>query len=154
MKSNLLGLALWIVVSLAAGWVGSNFMPGEWYAALAKPSWTPPNAVFGPVWTILYVLMGIAAWLVWRKAGFSGAGVALALFILQLVLNGLWSYIFFGANQLLPAFVEVVILWLLILATTLSFWRIVPGAGTLLLPYLCWVAFASALNFQLWRLNG
>ena len=154
MRSNLAGLALWIIGSLAAGWVGSMFMPGEWYAALAKPAWTPPGAVFGPVWTILYVLMGVAAWLVWRKAGFAGAGTALTLFIVQLVLNALWSYLFFGAHQLLPAFIEVVVLWVLILATMLSFWRIIPAAGVLLIPYLCWVAFAATLNFQIWRLNG
>jgi benzodiazapine receptor len=145
---------LWVVGSLAAGWVGSNFVPGEWYAALTKPVWTPPNAVFAPVWTVLYVLMGVAAWLVWRKAGFAGAGAPLTLFIVQLVLNALWSYLFFGAHQLLLAFVEVVALWIVILTTVVSFWRIVPAAGVLLIPYLCWVAFASALNVQLWRLNG
>lgn len=154
MPRNFAGLVLWVAGSLSAGWVGSNFLPGEWYAALSKPAWTPPNAVFGPVWTALYVLMGVAAWLVWRKAGFAGARGALTLFIAQLILNALWSYLFFGAHQLFLAFAGVVVLWLLILATTVRFWRTVPTAGALLIPYLCWVAFASALNFQLWRLNS
>lgn len=153
-KGNVLGLALWIAASLAAGWFGSQFMPGEWYASLAKPAWTPPNAVFGPVWTVLYVLMGVAAWLVWRKAGFSGAAGALSLFIVQLALNALWSYLFFGAQEPLWAFIEILVLLAVIVATMVRFFQIVPAAGGLLVPYVCWVAFASALNFQLWRLNA
>jgi tryptophan-rich sensory protein len=145
---------LWICAALAAGWIGSRFLPGEWYAALAKPAWTPPDAVFGPVWTTLYVLMGIAAWLVWREVGFSGARTALVLFILQLGLNALWSYLFFGAHQPMIAFFEIVVLWLVILFTLVGFWKVKPLAGALLLPYLCWVGFASVLNFQLWRLNA
>jgi tryptophan-rich sensory protein len=139
---------------MTAGWIGSRFMPGEWYAALAKPSWNPPSYVFAPVWTILYVLMGITAWLVWRRFGFSGAPVSLGLFLFQLVLNGLWSYLFFGLHDLGLAFLDIVALWLAILATTIAFWRISVPAGALLLPYLAWVSFASALNLQLWRLNA
>ena len=154
MKNPIVGLVLWILVSLAAGGIGSRFMPGEWYASLSKPSWTPPNAVFGPVWTLLYLLMGIAAWLVWRKAGFSGAPGALILFFAQLALNILWSYLFFGRQQPGVAFVEIVALWLVILATVVSFWRVYALAGVLLIPYLCWVGFASALNFELWRRNA
>ena len=153
MRNSALGLVLWLVVSLAAGWVGSRFMPGEWYASLTKPAWTPPSAVFGPVWTALYVLMGVAAWLVWRKAGFSGAPTALGLFVAQLALNSLWSYLFFGLHRPGAAFVEIVVLWLVILATAVGFWRVRPAAGALLIPYLAWVAFASGLNYQLWRLN-
>jgi tryptophan-rich sensory protein len=148
------GLVLWLVASLAAGWIGSRFVPGEWYASLAKPAWTPPSAVFGPVWTTLYVLMGVAVWLVWRKAGFSGAPVALGLFVAQLVLNALWSYLFFGLHRPDVAFFEIVVLWIVILSTTIAFWRVRPAAGALLLPYLCWVGFASGLNLQLWRLNS
>lgn len=151
---NVVGLVSWVVGCLATGWVGSTFMPGEWYAALTKPPWTPPNDVFAPVWTTLYVLMGVAAWLVWRTAGFAGARTPLMLFIAQLILNALWSYLFFGAHQMLLAFVDIIVLWLLILATIVRFRRVVPVAGALLIPYLCWVAFASALNFELWRLNG
>jgi tryptophan-rich sensory protein len=152
-KNSAVGLILWLVVSMAAGWIGSRFVPGEWYAALAKPNWNPPSSVFGPVWSILYVLMGVAAWLVWRRAGFSGAPVALGLFLVQLVLNGMWSYLFFGIRQPGFAFVDIVVLWLVILATTIAFWRVSLPAGLLLLPYLCWVGFATALNLQLWRLN-
>jgi tryptophan-rich sensory protein len=98
--------------------------------------------------------MGIAAWLVWRKVGFSGAPVVLGLFIVQLVLNSLWSYLFFGAHQPGIAFAEIVVLWSVILIITIGFWRISAVAGVLLLPYLCWVGFASVLNLQLWRLNS
>ncbi|MDX2472165.1 MAG: TspO/MBR family protein [Candidatus Krumholzibacteria bacterium] len=139
---------------MAAGGVGSRFMPGEWHASLVKPSWNPPNTVFAPVWSTLYILMGIAAWLVWRKVGFSGGRTVLGLFIAQLVLNSLWSYLFFGLHEPGIAFVEIVILWLVILVVTIGFWRISVPAGTLLLPYLCWVGFASLLNLQLWRLNS
>jgi translocator protein len=153
MMRRAVGLILWMVVSLAAGWFGSRFMPGEWYARLVKPSWTPPSSVFAPVWSTLYILMGVAAWLVWRRVGFAGAPVALALFGFQLVLNALWSYLFFGIHQPAIAFVDIVVLWLAILATTIGFWRVSVPAGVLLLPYLCWVTLASALNLQLWRLN-
>lgn len=153
MKSTL-GLVVSLGVTLAAGWIGSRFAPGEWYAALAKPSWNPPGYLFGPVWSILYLLMAVSAWLVWRKAGFSGAGVALGLFLLQLILNALWSYLFFGLHRPDLAFIDIVALWLVILATLLAFWPISGPAGLLLLPYLAWVSFASALNLQLWRLNA
>lgn len=148
-----LGLLGWLVASLAAGWIGSRYMPGAWYAALAKPSWTPPAAVFAPVWTVLYVLMGVAAWLVWRQAGFTGAGWALWLFIVQLVLNALWSYLFFGAHRINLAFVEIAVLWGVILIVAVLFWREARIAGLLMLPYLAWVGFASCLTFALWQLN-
>ena len=154
MKKSAVGLILWIVVSMGAGLVGSRFMPGEWYASLAKPSWNPPSYVFGPVWTTLYILMGISAWLVWRKVGFSGAASVLGLFLVQLVLNSLWSYLFFGIHQPGLALIEIVILWSVILVITIGFWRISVIAGIILLPYLCWVGFASVLNLQLWRLNA
>jgi benzodiazapine receptor len=147
------GLVLWILASLAAGWIGSQFAPGDWYASLAKPSWTPPDALFGQVWTVLYIVMGIAAWLVWQRAGFSGGSAPLLLFIVQLVLNTLWSYVFFGAHEPMIAFFEIVILWIAILVTITSFWQVKPLAGVLLIPYLCWVGFALALNFEFWRLN-
>ncbi len=154
MKNSAVGLILWIAVSMGAGLVGSGFMPGEWYASLAKPDWNPPSYVFGPVWTTLYILMGISAWLVWRKVGFSGAKSVLALFLVQLVLNSLWSYLFFGLHQPGFALIEIVILWSVILVVTIGFWRISATAGIMLLPYLCWVGFASVLNLQLWRLNS
>ena len=154
MPTTILALILWLAVSFAPGLIDSQFMPGPWYVALQKPSWTPPGAVFGPVWTILNISMGIAAWLVWRRAGFYGAPLALGLFLAQLIFNGLWSYLFFGLHQPGLAFVEILLLWLMILATLIAFWRVQPAAGALLAPYLLWVSFASVLNFQLWRLNA
>jgi benzodiazapine receptor len=153
-RNTTVGLVLWILAALSAGWVGSRFVPGEWYASLTKPAWNPPSAVFAPVWMVLYLLMAVAAWLVWREAGFSGAKASLVLFIVQLALNALWPYLFFGAHQPLLAFLEIVVLWTVILLTLVGFWKVRPLAGSLLLPYLCWVGFASALNFQLWRLNS
>ncbi|HSG28374.1 MAG TPA: TspO/MBR family protein [Candidatus Krumholzibacterium sp.] len=153
LNRNVPGLLLWLAASMAAGWIGSRFMPGEWYDSLIKPEWNPPDAVFAPVWTALYITMGIAAWLVWREKGFSEATTPLALFIIQLALNALWSYLFFGIHQPMLAFCEIMVLWLMILLTTVTFWKVSVTAGVLLLPYLLWVSFASALNFQLWRLN-
>ncbi len=152
MKSGI-GLVGWLALSFAAAWIGSRHMPGEWYASLAKPSWNPPNAVFGPVWSVLYVLMGVSAWLVWRRAGFTDAGAALGLFVVQLVLNALWSYLFFGLHRPDIAFFEIAVLWGAILAVVLLFWRVDRVAGILMLPYLAWVGFASCLNLALWRLN-
>jgi len=149
-----LGLVGWLLLSFAAGWIGSRFTPGAWYAALAKPAWNPPAAVFAPVWSALYLLMGLAAWLVWRRAGFAGARLALVLFIVQLGLNALWSYLFFGLHRPGLAFWDVVALWAGILVVTVLFWRVDWRAGALMVPYVAWVGFASCLNFALWRLNA
>ena len=127
---------------------------GDWYAGLNKPSWTPPSAVFAPVWSALYVMMGVAAWLVWRRGGLTAVAVPLALFGIQLALNVAWSAIFFGLRRPGWAFVEIVALWALILATVIAFRRISPTAGYLLLPYLAWVTFAAALNLAIWRANA
>lgn len=148
-----LSLIGWLAGSVAAGLVGSRFTPGPWYDALVKPSWTPPDWVFAPVWTVLYVLMGVAAWLVWRKAGFAGACTALSLFIAQLALNALWSYLFFGANRIDLALFEIIVLWGVILVLQLRFWQEVRMAGLLMLPYMLWVGFAVCLNFALWQMN-
>ena len=148
------GLVGWLVVSFAAGWIGSRFRPDAWYESLAKPAWNPPNAIFGPVWSVLYALMGVAAWLVWRQAGFTEASAAVVLFVVQLVLNALWSYLFFGLHRVALAFFEILVLWALILIVGVLFWREVCLAGALMLPYLVWVGFASVLNFSLWRLNS
>jgi len=147
------GLVGWLALSLAAGGIGSRYMPGAWYVSLAKPAWNPPGAIFAPVWTTLYVLMGVAAWFVWRREGFAGAGVALGLFVIQLILNGLWSYLFFGLHRIDVAFFEILALWVTILVVAVLFWREDWRAGALLVPYLVWVGFASCLNFALWRLN-
>lgn len=151
------GLVLWILLCLAAGFIGSRFttpnVPG-WYAALAKPAWTPPGSWFGPVWTILYVLMGVAAWCVWRTRGFRGSPAALAMFLVQLALNTLWSVVFFGLREPGWAFAEILLLWCAIAVTMTLFLRVSRPAGLLLVPYLAWVTFAAALNFSIWRLNA
>lgn len=151
-----IGLAVFIAVCLGAGGVGAIATTPEidgWYQTLAKPAWNPPGRVFGPVWTTLYLLMAIAAWQVWKPAGFKAAAVPLTLFGVQLVLNVCWSWIFFVLHQPGWAFVELAILWLAILATTVTFFRRSHLAGWLLVPYLAWVSFAAVLNFTIWRLN-
>ncbi len=148
-----LGLAGWLTLCFGAAGLGTMFRPGEWYKNLAKPWWTPPDWLFGPVWTLLYLFMGVAAWLVWRRGGFQEARGALALFLVQLLLNALWSWVFFGLQQPGWAFLELSLLWLAIAATLAAFWRLVPAAGWLLAPYLAWVSFAGVLNFALWHLN-
>jgi translocator protein len=148
-----LALCLFLAGSFAAAAIGSRFMPGEWYAGIVKPEWNPPSWIFGPVWTLLYTLMAVAAWRVWRKAGFRSSGQAMAAFGIQLVLNAGWSWLFFGRHQMDLAFVEILALWIAILATAVAFHRIDQPAAWLLLPYLAWVAFAAVLNGTLWRLN-
>ncbi len=150
-----IGLIGWLVVSYATAAIGAvaSIQAKSFYAQLVRPDWSPPPTVFGPVWTVLYTLMGIAAWLVWRTAGLRGAVLALSLFVAQLALNALWSWLFFRWHRGALAFADVVLLWLLILATLMLFWRVSPLSGALLIPYLMWVSFASALNFAVWRLN-
>jgi tryptophan-rich sensory protein len=146
------GLALvgFIVITFCAPLLSVGSMPGEWYAALIKPEWNPPAWLFGPAWTLLYTLMAVAAWLVWKRVGFSRP---LAFYFVQLALNAAWTPIFFGAHQLGWALAEIVVLWTAILTTLLSFRRVSPAAGWLFVPYLAWVSFATFLNFTLWRLN-
>lgn len=153
-----LGLGLSIATCFAAAGIGSLFTDpevGGWYARIEKPSWTPPNSVFGPVWSVLYLMMAVAAWLVWKEKGLAGAAAApLALFGVQLVFNALWSIFFFGMQRIGLALLDIVLLWSAILATILSFWRVSPAAGALMIPYLLWVTYASALNYSIWRLNS
>jgi benzodiazapine receptor len=146
-------LAGWLALSFTAAAMGGFFLPGEWYARLQKPTWNPPNWIFAPVWTALYTAMAIAAWLVWKRGGFAGQRVALSLFLAQLIFNALWSPLFFGLHHPGLAFANIVLLWLALLGTVAAFWKVRPLAGALLVPYLAWVTFASALNFALWRLN-
>jgi tryptophan-rich sensory protein len=156
-QSRWIGLVLFVLVCLGAGGLGAVATTPEidgWYRTIAKPQWNPPDWVFGPVWTTLYVLMGIAAWLVWRPAGFNNAAIPLSLFATQLVLNVAWSWMFFGMHQIGWAAVEIIILWLAILITTVAFFRRSKLAGWLMVPYLGWVTFASVLNFTIWRLNA
>jgi translocator protein len=133
--------------------IGSQFAPGVWYRTILKPSWTPPNAVFAPVWTVLFALMAIAAWLVLQQAGIGGATFALVVFVAQLGLNAAWSYFFFGLHRPGLALGGIVALWLAIAVTLISFWSIRPLAGMLLVPYALWVGFAGVLNHAIWRLN-
>ena len=125
-----------------------------WYADLAKPSWTPPGQVFGPVWSILYASMAVAAWLVWRQSGWAGARGPLALFAGQLGLNVAWSWLFFGLQSPGLACLDILLLLAAILATLIAFWRRSIAAGALLLPYFVWVGFATALNLAIWRMNA
>ncbi len=142
-----------MLLTFAAAAVGGLFTPGEWYAQIKKPTWNPPSWIFGPVWTVLYTMMAVAAWLVWRHNGWTTQLRALGWFLVQLGLNALWSPLFFGLNNLGLAFAEIVLLWLAILVTFRAFSSANRFAGALLLPYLAWVSFAAVLNFTLWQLN-
>ncbi len=150
---SIVALVAWIVLCFSAAAFGSQFMPGEWYAALKKPTWNPPNWIFGPVWSALYTMMAVAAWLVWRRGGFRVNRLPLSLFLTQLFLNALWSWLFFGLKNPALAFGEIVLLWLGISGTIVAFWPRQRTAAGLLVPYLMWVSFASGLNFTLWQLN-
>lgn len=154
-QKQVVGLVGWLVASFVAAAIGgaASVQAGPFYAQLVRPDWAPPPSTFGPVWTVLYALMAVAAWLVWRVAGFRAARVALTLFLVQLALNALWSWLFFAWHRGALAFADVLLLWALILATLVCFWRITPIAGALLVPYLLWVSFASALNYTVWQLN-
>jgi len=154
-SSDVLGLFAWLLAAFAAAAVGgfASASAPEFYRELVRPSWSPPGWLFGPVWSVLYALMGIAAWLVWRAQGFAGAAVGLGLFIVQLAFNGLWTWLFFVWHLGGLAFAEILLLWVLIAATIVVFWRVSKVAGLLLIPYLAWVSFASALTLATWRLN-
>lgn len=149
------GLLGWLAASFIAAAVGAaaSVQAGSFYAQLVRPEWAPPAWVFGPVWTALYTLMGVAAWLVWRIGGFRTASTALTLFLIQLGCNALWSWLFFGWRLGALAILDILLLWLLIVATLVAFWRRQALAGVLLTPYLLWVSFAAVLNFAVWRLN-
>jgi len=140
-----------------AGFIGSFFTSRSipiWYAGLNKPSFTPPNQLFAPVWTILYLLMGVSAFIIWRKGLHEQqVKVALSIFMVQLILNVFWSVIFFGLRLPFVAFVEIILLWVTILLTILHFRKVSVTAALLLMPYIIWVTFATLLNFSLWRLN-
>lgn len=146
-------IAICLLTGTLGGWVTSQSVV-EWYPTLNKPAWNPPAWVFAPVWTTLYVMMAVAAWLVWKKAPRgSGVRLALALFFIQLALNCLWSFLFFGARSPAWALVDIVALLAALAATTWVFFNHSRMAGALLLPYLAWVSFAAFLNFTIWQLN-
>jgi benzodiazapine receptor len=154
---KLIRLAIAVAIPLAVGGMsGLATAHGiqDWYPSLVKPSFTPPSWLFGPVWTLLYLMMGTAAFLVWQKGWESGAvKAALALFAIQLILNGLWSVLFFGMRWPGLALAEILLLWISIGGTIALFWRVAPVAGLLLLPYDAWVTFAVVLNGAIWLLN-
>ena len=150
-----LGLLAWLLLTFSAAAVGgfASASAGDVYRELVRPPWAPPGWLFGPVWSVLYLMMGVSAWIVWRKQGFAGAKLALVLFVTQLVANALWTWLFFVWLQGALALAEILLLWVLIAATIASFWWFSKLAAALLLPYLAWVSFASALTLALWRLN-
>lgn len=152
---SILGFLGWFGLCFATAALGAkaSITAGRFYAQLARPDWAPPGWVFGPVWTLLYVLMALAAWEVWRRKGWSGATPALTLFLAQLVVNGLWSWLFFAWRRGAASMADVVLLLILLLATTRAFARVSTRAALLLAPYVVWVAFATALTFAVWRRN-
>lgn len=152
-----LALGVFVGLTFAAAAVGGAVTASSvkmWYPTLAKPSWTPPSAVFGPVWSLLYGAMAVAAWLVWRSPSSPARVAALRWYFVQLALNTLWSFLFFGWQKPALAFVEIVLLWAVLLVTFLRFRAVDRVAAWLWLPYLAWVTFAAALNGAIWHLNG
>jgi len=158
-RPNWLALLIFIGLALAAGAVGAAFSPGlspatdHWYELLAKPDWSPPNRWFGPVWTVLYVLMGICAWLIWGERYHRGRRAALAAYSIQLLLNALWAPLFFGAHSIGAGLFVIVALWMSVVWTVREFAVVRVLAAAMLTPYLLWVTFASALNLAIWKLN-
>jgi tryptophan-rich sensory protein len=154
-QKQIAGLLSWMLICFTASAIGAvaSIQARSFYGLLIQPAWSPPAWVFGPVWTTLYTLMAIAAWQVWRHGGFRSNKKPLTLFLVQLAFNALWSWVFFAWHLGGAALLNVVILWVLIAASIISFWRTSPLAGALLIPYFLWVSFAAALNYSLWQLN-
>jgi translocator protein len=150
------GLALlgWVALTFCAAATGAFVSVGGWYADLHKPAWNPPGWIFGPVWTVLYAMMAVAAWLVWQRGGWKAQRTALGLYLVQWVLNALWTPLFFGLHRPGLAFAEIVLLVVAVLATLVLFWRVRRAAGLLFVPYALWVSFAAVLNFAIWRMNS
>lgn len=147
-----MALVGWLLVTFAAAAIGAiaSVDAGELYLSLDRPAWAPPASAFAPVWTILYILMAVAAWLVWLRRGFTRGHV---LFLAQLVANALWTWLFFAWRAGAFAFVEALVLWLLVAGTAIAFWRVQRAAALLLAPYLAWVTFAIALTYAVWQRN-
>ncbi len=155
--TQIVGLVVLLALCFAAAAAGGAATYPQiqgWYAELAKPPWTPPGWLFGPVWTALYTAMAVAAWLVWRQAGLAAARWPLGLFAVQLGLNVAWSWLFFGLRSPALGLIDILLLWIAIAATLASFWRRTTAAGLLLAPYLAWVTFAAVLNSAIWWLNA
>lgn len=149
------GLIRWLALSFLAALIGAvaSIDAKTFYAQLVQPDWAPPAWLFGPVWTTLYAMMGVAAWLVWRQGGFNQQIKPLTFFLVQLAVNALWSWLFFVWHLGASSFFTIVILWLLIIATIIQFYRISVAAALLLVPYLLWVSFAALLCHSIWTLN-
>ena len=154
-SGQVIGLLGWLLLTYIAAAIGAagSVQSRSLYEQLVQPAWAPPGWVFGPVWTVLYTLMAIAAWLVWRSGGFRRNKIALGFFVGQLALNALWSWLFFEWQLGGWAFIEILALLATLAITVVLFWRTRPVAGTLLIPYLLWVAFAAVLNYAIWQLN-
>jgi tryptophan-rich sensory protein len=155
-KTIVTGLVVIVVVCFAFAAIGSTATASninEWYTQVKKPDWNPPNWIFGPVWSLLYLMMAVSAWLVWKDNLVSRCKLALGLFAVQLILNSLWSVLFFGMKNIGGAAIEIVALWIAILLTMIAFSRFSKLAAALLVPYLLWVSFASFLNYTIWTLN-
>lgn len=149
--SRYASLLVFLALVLGAAYFGMTYLPGPFYAALQKPAWTPPNEIFAPVWTVLYVMIALAGWIAWRAQGF---GPLLWLWLIQLGLNGAWSYFMFGEKQITSALVDISVLWLAILTFIVVAWPVRRSAALLFVPYLLWVTFAAVLNLEIWRLNA
>ena len=154
-RRQLLGFSGWFLITFLAAALGAraSISASSFYADLALPAWAPPASLFGPVWTALYAMMALAAFLVWRERGWRAAAPALTLYLLQLGINALWSWLFFGWKLGGLAFADILLLLALIVTTLVAFWRVHKLAACLLLPYLAWVSFASVLNYAVWQAN-
>ncbi len=152
-RRQIAALILWLALTFLAPATAVFVSVSGWYESLAKPSWTPPAWVFGPAWTVLYLTMAVAAWLVWCAGGWAAQRKPLSLYLVQLALNALWTPLFFGLHLPGLALAEMLLLWLAVAATIVAFWRARQATGLLLLPYLGWITFAAALNYKIWTLN-
>jgi len=155
-KKYILALIIFLLITFLAAFVGNFFtMPNipTWYASLNKPSFSPPNWLFGPVWTILYILMAVSAFLVWKKGEEPRIKSSLFFYFAQLLLNTAWSIAFFGLHNPFRGFLVIIALWFMIVLTMVEFWKIEKAAGILFIPYILWVTFAAILNFAVWKLN-
>lgn len=153
MRHLVIALCGWLALCYAAAGTAVFVSVDGWYATLDKPSWNPPSWVFGPVWTVLYAMMAVGAWLVWREGGWKRRRAPLAVFVLQWALNALWTPLFFGMHRIGLALCDILLLWATLVLLVPMFWHARALAGALLVPYLAWVTFAAVLNFTLWRMN-
>ena len=154
-KQQFVGLLAWLAITGIAAFAGSmaSRRSEDFYGQLVQAAWAPPPEVCGPVWTGLYILMAVAAWLVWRVGGFDHARTALTLYLVQLAVNALWSWLFFAWQMGGAAFADIALMWVLVVATLFAFWKHSRVAALMLLPYLAWISFAAMLNWRLWQTN-